>query len=510
MISSKELLDRTGISRATLNNYIAMGLLPRPLVSSPDEREPSKARQLGYFPDSAIERVLEIQRLKREGHTMSQIVARLMAEALHLEQPPLAEEAVHATAEKKTRETASATGDRKAQEEAPRLTIEQVAHPAFMVNHNFEVIWFNQAGQRILLGGAAGLPPTSEGRNLFRLLLLQDGAERNRLALLRFHLALAKERLSKPTLKSLCHDAPAEGIALLDRLYDEVRPESDRPILEAPIDLERDTGELATFRAYAAFFREGILVVLVPADLSSDSLLGFLARRDQVIRSLLSKRLPVLTELAVLVADLQNSVKICSELPPEEYFELINEIYATMSPIFRRYYGTHGKHAGDGLLYYFFPQPDSNYIFNALRCAYEIKREIRKISKGWQIRKNWLNELYLNIGLTEGQEWLGTFLSATSVEFMVLGDSINQAARISDFARYGSIWATKSFIGKLSPDERSRVRFGVNRTTPEGREVFVSSSYATVSALVSLENARNEKLRDIAALPVTEIVDVVF
>jgi adenylate cyclase len=508
MISSKELLDRTGISRATLNNYIAMGLLPRPLVSSPVADIPSKARQIGYFPDSAVERVLEIQRLKREGYTMSQIVARLVGEeAVHPEQPPPAKDAVNATAEKRRE---AATVDRKAQEEAPRLTIEQVTHPAFMVNHNFEVIWFNPAGQQILLGGAAGLPSTSEGRNLFRLLLLRGGAERNRLALLRFHLALAKERLSKPTLKSLCHDAPPEGIALLDRLYDEVRPESDRPILEVPVDLERDSGELATFRAYAAFFREGILVVLVPANLSSDSLLGFLARRDQVIRSLLSKRLPVLTELAVLVADLQNSVKICSELPPEEYFELINEIYATMSPIFRRYYGTHGKHAGDGLLYYFFPQPDSNYIFNALRCAYEIKREIRKISKEWQIRKNWLNELYLNIGLTEGQEWLGTFLSATSVEFMVLGDSINQAARISDFARYGSIWATKSFIGKLSPDERSRVRFGVNRTTPEGREVFVASSYATVSALVSLENARNEKLRDIAALPVTEIVDVVF
>jgi class 3 adenylate cyclase len=240
----------------------------------------------------------------------------------------------------------------------------------------------------------------------------------------------------------------------------------------------------------------------------SESLLEFLARRDEVIRSLLRRRLPVLTDLAVLVADLQNSVKICSELPPEEYFELINEICCAMTPIFRKYYGTHGKHVGDGLMYYFFPQPDSNYIFNALRCSREIKSEIQKISKGWQIRKNWLNELYLNIGLTEGQEWLGTFQSATSVEFVVLGDSINQAARISDFARYGSIWATKSFIGKLSANERNLVRFGVKRQTPEGREVFVASSFALVSALVNLDSARTDKLRDIAALPVTEIVEI--
>jgi class 3 adenylate cyclase len=246
----------------------------------------------------------------------------------------------------------------------------------------------------------------------------------------------------------------------------------------------------------------------MPEGVESEGLLNFLARRDEVIRSLLRKRLPVLTDLAVMVADLQNSVKICSELPPEEYFELINEICSAMSPVFRKYFGTHGKHAGDGLLYYFFPQPDSNYIFNALRCAREIRSEMQKISKAWQIRKNWLNELYLNIGLTEGQEWLGTFQTETSVEFVVLGDSINQASRISDFARFGAIWATKSFMGKLSTEERLKVRFGVTRSTPEGREVFVSSSYATVSALVSLESARNDKLRDIATLPVTEVVEV--
>lgn len=496
MISSKELLDRTGISRATLNNYIAMGLLPRPLVSAPASEEPGRARQLGYFPDTAAARVLEIQRLKREGCTMSEIVSRLVAETPRPDEsggirpigPPASE--------------AESVGD------APRLTVDGIAHPAFMVNFNFEVTWFNGPAQGLLLGASSALPPTSDGRNLFRLLLTQTLLERNRLALLRFHLSLAKDRVSKSTLMSLCQGVSSERLALLDRLYGEIMPEDARPILDAPIDIEQVGGGIVTYRSYAAFFREGILIVLMPAQLESDSLLNFLSRRDEVIRTLLRKRLPVLTDLAVLVADLQNSVKICSELPPDEYFELINEICCTMTPLFRKYYGTHGKHAGDGLLYYFFPQPDSNYIFNALCCAREIKAEMRKISKAWQLRKNWLNELYLNIGLTEGQEWLGTFQSATSVEFVVLGDSINQAARISDFARYGAVWATKSVIGKLGAEERGRVRFGVNRSTPEGREVFVPSSYALVSALLGPENTRNEKLRDIAALPITEIVEI--
>jgi class 3 adenylate cyclase len=216
----------------------------------------------------------------------------------------------------------------------------------------------------------------------------------------------------------------------------------------------------------------------------------------------------VLTDVAVMVADLQSSVRICSELPPEEYFELINQIWSTMEPIFRRYYGTHGKHVGDGMVYYFFPQPDSNHVYNALCCANQVREAMRKISKEWQLRKNWLNELYLNTGINEGQEWLGVFHVETKIEFTVLGDTINHAARLSDFARQGALWATKNLMGKLSVQERDKVRFGVRRQGPQQHEVFVKSSYSRVSELVDLSSPRNEKLRDISALAVTEIMEV--
>jgi len=145
---------------------------------------------------------------------------------------------------------------------------------------------------------------------------------------------------------------------------------------------------------------------------------------------------------------------------------------------------------------------------NALCCAQEMRKEIQKLSKAWQIRKNWLNELYLNTGITEGQEWLGTFQSATSVEFVVLGDTINQAARVSDFARHGAVWATKSLIGKLPTKERARLRYGVSRKAPSGQSLFVASSFSQVSSLLEQDGSRSEKLRDIATLPITEIVEI--
>jgi class 3 adenylate cyclase len=201
-------------------------------------------------------------------------------------------------------------------------------------------------------------------------------------------------------------------------------------------------------------------------------------------------------------------VRICTELPPDEYFELINQIWATMEPIFRKYYGTHGKHVGDGMVYYFFPQPDCNYILNAITCAQEIKLAMRKISKEWQLRKNWVTELYLNTGINEGQEWLGVFHVDTKVEFTVLGDTINHTARLSDFARSGAIWATKNLLGKLSAEQRQHIKFGIRRKNEDGFEVLVNSSYSRVMELLEPGVRHNEKLSDIVTLPVTEIIDV--
>lgn len=391
---------------------------------------------------------------------------------------------------------------------ALQLSIEDIAHPAYMVNYNFEVTWYNDVARQRLLGNFRTLPPGSDARNVFTMLLEGSAgrAAEYRSDLLRMHLSIAKDRLSKTSILGACRTLSSENTALLDALYNEADKFSGQAIVELPLELSEDDAQ--PWRAYAIHFREGILFVYIPGGPADSSLLDFLSRRDVVIRNLLRRRLPVLTQLAVLVADMQNSVKICSELPPEEYFELINEIWSTMGPIFRKYYGTHGKHVGDGMVYYFFPQPDSSYIFNALACAQEVRLEMKKISKSWQLRKNWFNELYLNIGLQEGQEWLGTFQSATNIEFAVLGDTINHAARLSDFARFGTVWATKNFISKLSPEERARVEFGIARRSEGDREQFVASSYSQLSGLVDLDSERYEKLRVIATLPITEVRSV--
>ena len=390
-----------------------------------------------------------------------------------------------------------------------QLTLDDIAHSAYMVNYNFELVWYNEAARQDVLGFNTP-PPGSESRNIFLMLLDDSGgrSQASRNELLRLHIVLAKARLSKEGMQGIVKTLDGRLAGLIDEVYEQSDGMTGQTVVEASCTLDGGEGGSESWLVYGIYFREGILIIHIPPGEADPGLLEFLARRDIVIRNLLRKRLPVLTQLGVMVADLQQSVKICSELPPEEYFELINEIWSTMAPVFRKYYGTYGKHVGDGMVYYFFPQPDRNYIFDTLACAHEVRLAMRNISMRWQERKNWLNELLLNIGLHEGQEWLGTFQSATSVEFAVLGDTINHAARLSDFARGGAIWATKNLVSKLTREERSLVEFGITRRDEANREHFVTSSYSQIGALVDLTAGRHEKLRDISMLPVTEIRSV--
>jgi adenylate cyclase len=508
MLTSKQLIDVTGISRATMNNYVAQGLLPRPDVKKP-EGAGERARQLGYFPDDAVDRVAEIQDLKKQGLTMDQIVARLVGGTAVVTEKPAAVSAP-APAPAATAVPAPALTTIPTPDAGIRLTLDDLDQPAYMVNYNFHVEWSNQAATRDLFGVDDRLDPEIDARSLFKLVLNSPTAHAwvDRSALLAFQLSIAKVRLPKQSLGGLGAEVSAADFEILGSLYDDTTPARAGMLCEVHLNLAAADDEPRWHTVFASFFREGILFVHQAADTPAETFLELLSRRDHLIRSVVKSRQPILTPVCVLVADLQDSMKICAELPPEEYFELINQVWQTCETVLRKYHATQGKHAGDGMVSYFFPQPDCSYLLNALDAADELKSAMAALSKEWQLRKQWINELYLNIGLNEGEEWFGTYHTATNVEFTVLGDTINHAGRLSDYARFGSVWVTKNLIGKLTPEERQNISFGIRRTTAENRGLWIPATYSRISNLIDLNDGKYEKFRDIATLAITEVTEI--
>src|SRR4030043_409829 len=80
LISSIDILEKTGLSRATLNNYIKMGIIPRPIVRKP-EKASIKARQIGYFPGSVLDTINKIIQYKSERYSMDEICDHMRLKA---------------------------------------------------------------------------------------------------------------------------------------------------------------------------------------------------------------------------------------------------------------------------------------------------------------------------------------------------------------------------------------------------------------------------------------------
>lgn len=518
MLTSFEVMQAANISRATLNNYISQGLLPRPVVKNPEPDAPTNARQIGYFPEEVLQRLERISQLKKEGYAMSEIAGVLKQEGFAEPEKQVGVKEDQDEPHVPYSQSDDRLGNMQVsqtplavipeQSRQLRLTIEQIPYPAYMVNYSFEIIWFNDEARSELMGGFDTLPDELSARNALTFLLKGKlGANgKNRDALLQFFQLLGKGRFTRGDLLNvLTGQADAATRQVVGAI---AGSPAHGTLVQLPLTLRDEHDETTYYNVYASYYREGILFIHLPAHAESDSVLGVLERRDEVIRNLLKKRLPVLTDVAALVADLQSSARICTELPANEYFELVNQVWATMEPIFRRYYGTHGKHVGDGMVYYFFPQPDCDYLYNALMCAQELKTAMRRINKEWQLRKNWLHELSLNIGLDEGHEWLGMFNIETRVEFTVLGDTVKHAARLSGLASGGAIWATKNLLSKLPVYSLQRLKYGIRRQDAAGREIFVGETYSRINELTYLNNSGDDKLHEIAALAVTEIMEI--
>ncbi|GJM12155.1 MAG: hypothetical protein DHS20C12_05580 [Pseudohongiella sp.] len=515
MLNSKQLLEITGISRATLNNYVSLGILPNPVVKAPGENE-GRATRLGYFDDAAVERIQQVQQLKKKGMSIANIAQELSAALTQDEAlvatvteaqasrtattPPFSSDAEHGSTGKLLpaglNQTLTFDGG-----------IENLPGPAYMVNNNFELIWWNNKAQHDFFNHNYDLPGDLQSRSLLKLLFATESAsDADRMReLLIPHLAAGKKRLNQQALMKIYSALDGEQLSILKNVYESTTAVGKEPMIHFPTMLVDADGQLRPHDLYVCFYREGIFFTYSPVVLEGDYLLDFLSKRDQVINELLKKRKPYLTDVTVMVADVQNSIKICSELPAEEYFELINTIWQESAPIFRKYYGTYGKHAGDGMVYYFFPQPDCDYKLNAIQCSLELQKMMKGITQQWQARKGWFSDIFLNIGLNEGKEWFGSYHAGGHVEFTVLGETINYASRISDFARSGSVWATKNMLSQIPQNSREKINFGITRKTHNDESVFVTDTYSSIGHLIDSDSPASDKFKDIEMIPVTEI-----
>ena len=346
----------------------------------------------------------------------------------------------------------------------------------------------------------------SQPNNLFHLFL--NGEFRHRVlnweAVIGFHQQVLQQRFGVEQTDDLCSHGPGQEMAFGEKAHERGPVLPDRNFHTLPVTLQGVDENDSHYLLSAVHFQEGVLFVFVPEEDSPPAFKGGVYRRADHDRVAAPR--PSLVSLGVLVASLHDSERIRAELLPEDYFELIDAFLKQLATSFDKYGGIQGKHTGDSAVCFFIERPGRNYIMDAVNCSLELRRNIRLFSNEWKIATERFVDLFLNIGLDEGQEYFGVMGSTSSRVFTALGDSTHLAGILALMAGRGSIWATKNFINKLEGRELALINFGIRRSE-KNRDVCIRRSFGRIRDILDENDPRLNSVADISTLPVTEIFD---
>lgn len=141
-------------------------------------------------------------------------------------------------------------------------------------------------------------------------------------------------------------------------------------------------------------------------------------------------------EATVLFVDIVDFTRTAEQISPEDVAALLNrylEIFAACARIHR---GTVDKFIGDEAMIVFgTPRSDENHRENAMACAQAIQQTATLINS--KRTKLGLKPIFLRAGINTGQMYAGILGSEHRMEFTVVGDSVNLAARLCEAALPG-------------------------------------------------------------------------
>lgn len=141
-------------------------------------------------------------------------------------------------------------------------------------------------------------------------------------------------------------------------------------------------------------------------------------------------------ELTVLMADLRDFTTLAETLQPEDVVRLLNLYFYAMIEELGREGVTLDKFIGDGLLAYVDPEGRANpgeECARAARAALGMHRRLEQVNG--QLQTLGLPQLRLGVGLTRGALVRGNIGSLERMQYTVIGDSVNLAARLENLCK---------------------------------------------------------------------------
>jgi len=128
-------------------------------------------------------------------------------------------------------------------------------------------------------------------------------------------------------------------------------------------------------------------------------------------------------EVSVLFLDVRGFTTLAERASARDVVARLNALYDRVVPIVLRHGGHANKFIGDGMLAVFgAPERFADHADRAVAAALEISREVR-------------GDLRIGLGVNSGRVLVGTVGGGGRLDFTVIGDAVNTAARVESATR---------------------------------------------------------------------------
>ena len=158
-------------------------------------------------------------------------------------------------------------------------------------------------------------------------------------------------------------------------------------------------------------------------------------------------------EVAILFIDMEGSTRLAASRPPTEVVEILNDFFGIVVETVAAHGGWVNKFEGDAALAVFgAPQELEDAAGRALAAAREIHGRLAETLPGVRV----------GIGVAYGEVVAGNVGAAERFEYTVIGDAVNEAARLSELAKRhpGGVLGSQAAREHAIPKEAARWQLG--------------------------------------------------
>jgi adenylate cyclase len=166
-----------------------------------------------------------------------------------------------------------------------------------------------------------------------------------------------------------------------------------------------------------------------------------IAQRDGAIRQGGERR-----PTTVLFSDIRGFTAMAESMGPDAIAQLLSEYFTEMVEVIFEHGGTLDKFIGDAIMALWgSPIAHADDPDRAVRAAIAMQRSIGRLNERWTSQGR--PEIGVGIGINHGEVFAGNIGSHRRLEYTVIGDAVNVAARICAQASPGEILVSEALLG---------------------------------------------------------------